>query len=280
MYSPPSTFATAHLVGMEAYRRVYQRSIDDSDGFWREMADQLHWQERWTEPACRYAPGVCTPRGTPEPGFRQLASVQYPSARHMHACMNASMNMDPCIRMSTAPCAHARSGSSSISRARDLHDSRCIACVAQGCDGANGPSCPSCASHAEPQLGADHASHHAGRLGFKLASSQPCIGMPAEAPCVHTSRHTHTPACRCRSLQQRSHFPTPVHACMHICTPPTCVHARTHACRANFDLREGPISVSWFEGGTTNICYNALDRHVLARGEGGTNWPQYSTAAI
>jgi Acetyl-coenzyme A synthetase N-terminus len=28
----------------------------------------------------------------------------------------------------------------------------------------------------------------------------------------------------------------------------------------NFDVRQGPISVQWFKGGTTNICYNALDR--------------------
>ena len=28
----------------------------------------------------------------------------------------------------------------------------------------------------------------------------------------------------------------------------------------NFDVRKGPIFVKWFEGGTTNICYNALDR--------------------
>lgn len=32
---------------------------------------------------------------------------------------------------------------------------------------------------------------------------------------------------------------------------------------ANFDMNKGPISVEWFKGGTTNICYNALDRHVL-----------------
>ena len=27
-------------------------------------------------------------------------------------------------------------------------------------------------------------------------------------------------------------------------------------------MRKGPIHVNWFTGGTTNICYNALDRHV------------------
>jgi acetyl-CoA synthetase len=32
----------------------------------------------------------------------------------------------------------------------------------------------------------------------------------------------------------------------------------------NFDIRKGPIFVEWFKGGKTNICYNALDRHVEA----------------
>jgi len=32
----------------------------------------------------------------------------------------------------------------------------------------------------------------------------------------------------------------------------------------NFDVRKGPINISWFDGGVTNICYNALDRHVEA----------------
>ncbi|KIY99045.1 acetyl-CoA synthetase [Monoraphidium neglectum] len=32
----------------------------------------------------------------------------------------------------------------------------------------------------------------------------------------------------------------------------------------NFDVRKGPIYVKWFTGGTTNIAYNCLDRHVQA----------------
>lgn len=32
----------------------------------------------------------------------------------------------------------------------------------------------------------------------------------------------------------------------------------------NFDINNGPISSAWFLGGRTNICYNALDRHVAA----------------
>lgn len=36
------------------------------------------------------------------------------------------------------------------------------------------------------------------------------------------------------------------------------------ACRHNFDLRSGSVFIKWFEQGETNICYNALDRHVEA----------------
>jgi len=32
----------------------------------------------------------------------------------------------------------------------------------------------------------------------------------------------------------------------------------------NFDVRKGPISIECFKGGETNICYNALDRHIKA----------------
>ena len=30
----------------------------------------------------------------------------------------------------------------------------------------------------------------------------------------------------------------------------------------NFNVHNGPISIKWMEGATTNICYNAVDRHV------------------
>ena len=35
----------------------------------------------------------------------------------------------------------------------------------------------------------------------------------------------------------------------------------------NYDRREGPISLTWFEGGVTNIVYNCLDRHLDTRGD-------------
>ncbi|MBM4355207.1 MAG: AMP-binding protein, partial [Deltaproteobacteria bacterium] len=34
----------------------------------------------------------------------------------------------------------------------------------------------------------------------------------------------------------------------------------------NYDLNKGPISIKWFIGGKTNICYNAIDRHLKAFG--------------
>lgn len=42
---------------------------------------------------------------------------------------------------------------------------------------------------------------------------------------------------------------------------------RSHTtCRT--DMREGPISISWFRGGRTNACYNCLDVWVHHRGQG------------
>lgn len=30
----------------------------------------------------------------------------------------------------------------------------------------------------------------------------------------------------------------------------------------NFDVRNGPISIKWMQGAKTNVCYNAVDRHI------------------
>ena len=35
-------------------------------------------------------------------------------------------------------------------------------------------------------------------------------------------------------------------------------------CRFNFDTSKGPVSIEWFIGAQTNVCYNALDRHIKA----------------
>lgn len=36
----------------------------------------------------------------------------------------------------------------------------------------------------------------------------------------------------------------------------------------NFDVRNGPIDVKWFEGAKTNVCYNVLDRIIKDKGKG------------
>jgi len=35
----------------------------------------------------------------------------------------------------------------------------------------------------------------------------------------------------------------------------------------NYNMDEGPVSIKWFEGATTNITYNCLDRHLDTRGD-------------
>ncbi|MEM8548174.1 MAG: acetyl-coenzyme A synthetase N-terminal domain-containing protein, partial [Pseudomonadota bacterium] len=43
----PASFADAH-VNADAYWAMYQRSIEDPEGFWADMAEQfLHWEQRW-----------------------------------------------------------------------------------------------------------------------------------------------------------------------------------------------------------------------------------------
>lgn len=36
----------------------------------------------------------------------------------------------------------------------------------------------------------------------------------------------------------------------------------------NFNCDDGPIGVKWFQGATTNVCYNVLDRIVKEKGKG------------
>jgi len=38
-------------------------------------------------------------------------------------------------------------------------------------------------------------------------------------------------------------------------------------CGYNYDRREGAISIEWFKGAKTNVCYNCLDRHLDIRGD-------------
>ncbi len=48
VFPPPAEFqARAHIAGMEAYRSLYRRSIEQPETFWAEMAAQLHWFKPW-----------------------------------------------------------------------------------------------------------------------------------------------------------------------------------------------------------------------------------------
>jgi acetyl-CoA synthetase len=44
----PEIAARAHVASMEEYQRIYRRSIDDPEGYWREQADLLTWFHRPT----------------------------------------------------------------------------------------------------------------------------------------------------------------------------------------------------------------------------------------
>ncbi len=46
---PPSSEAAAraHIGSMGQYQEMYQRSIDDPEGFWGDIAGEFHWHRRW-----------------------------------------------------------------------------------------------------------------------------------------------------------------------------------------------------------------------------------------
>ena len=45
----PDFAGTAHCASMEQYQEMYQRSVQDPDGFWAEIAEQFVWKEKWTK---------------------------------------------------------------------------------------------------------------------------------------------------------------------------------------------------------------------------------------
>ena len=48
-FAPPDAFAgRAHIRSMDAYNEMYQRSIDDPDGFWAEIAERFYWEKKWS----------------------------------------------------------------------------------------------------------------------------------------------------------------------------------------------------------------------------------------
>ena len=48
VFTPSSSFsAGAHIKSREDYDRIYKRSIEDPEGFWSEIAGELHWFRKW-----------------------------------------------------------------------------------------------------------------------------------------------------------------------------------------------------------------------------------------
>ncbi|MEP0846507.1 MAG: acetate--CoA ligase [Phycisphaerae bacterium] len=47
-FPPPTSFSEqAHVASMDAYQRLYRRSLEDADGFWGEVASGFHWFCEW-----------------------------------------------------------------------------------------------------------------------------------------------------------------------------------------------------------------------------------------
>ena len=46
-YPPEKLSEKAHIKSPDGYKKIYQRSVDDPEGFWAEMAEQLHWYKKW-----------------------------------------------------------------------------------------------------------------------------------------------------------------------------------------------------------------------------------------
>ena len=44
---PPAFAASAHISSMEQYTTLHERSVSDPDGFWAEVAADLHWFQKW-----------------------------------------------------------------------------------------------------------------------------------------------------------------------------------------------------------------------------------------
>lgn len=47
-FPPPAEFSSkAHIKSMEEYQALHKRSIEDPEGFWAEVASELHWFKEW-----------------------------------------------------------------------------------------------------------------------------------------------------------------------------------------------------------------------------------------
>ena len=50
LVTPPiAVSSNAHISTMDAYQKEYQRSVDDPEGFWSEVAENFHWYKKWDQ---------------------------------------------------------------------------------------------------------------------------------------------------------------------------------------------------------------------------------------
>jgi acetyl-CoA synthetase len=46
-YPPKELSAKAYIKSFDEYKKIYQRSVDDPEGFWGDMAKELDWYKKW-----------------------------------------------------------------------------------------------------------------------------------------------------------------------------------------------------------------------------------------
>ncbi len=50
LFPPAEAFATkAHIDSMEQYQAMYNRSVNDPDGFWNDIAEDFYWKKGWSK---------------------------------------------------------------------------------------------------------------------------------------------------------------------------------------------------------------------------------------
>jgi len=50
LFHPPKEFSQkAWIKSMDEYKKMYERSIKDPENFWSEMAEQFHWNKKWSK---------------------------------------------------------------------------------------------------------------------------------------------------------------------------------------------------------------------------------------
>ena len=48
VFPPTKEFSSkAHIKSLAEYKKIYERSIKDPDGFWGEQAQNLEWFKKW-----------------------------------------------------------------------------------------------------------------------------------------------------------------------------------------------------------------------------------------